>query len=50
MKFYRDQLKSVGENEADRFSFAQTLWFPGKVNQWKWYEMVEVNGAYKHGR
>ena len=39
-------MKNVGENEANRFCFPLTLWPPGKVSQWKWYKMVEVNCAY----
>ena len=42
-------MKSVEENEANRFCLALTLWPPGKikVNE-KRYKMVAVNGAYKH--
>ena len=51
IKFLPDQLKGVRENEGKGFCFALILWHPDKVtSQWKWYKMVEVNGAYKHGR
>ena len=54
-------MKNVQENEATRFCFALTLWPPSPAppplptpqqsqGQWKWYKMLEVNGAYKHGR
>ena len=31
IKVHPDQMKSAGENEASRFSFALILWSPGKV-------------------
>ena len=31
IKFYPDQLKNVGENDADRFCFVPIMWPPGKV-------------------
>ena len=31
IKFHPDQLKSVGENKANRFYFALTLWLPATV-------------------
>ena len=31
IKFHPDHLKSVRENEANRFSFALNLWPPGKI-------------------
>ena len=46
IKFHPDQMTSVQENEANRFS-----WWPRQgQGQWKWCKMVEVKGAYKHGK
>ena len=43
-------MKSVGENEANRFCFVLTLWPPQGQGERKQYQMIEVNGAYKYGR
>ena len=42
-------MKHVWENKPIGFAFSDLV-SPRKVQgQWKWYKMVEVNGAYKHG-
>ena len=38
------------ENEAKRFCFALTLWPSLGQGHWKWYKIVDVNGAYTHSR
>ena len=44
-------MKSVLENEFNRFCFELTLWLPRQgQGQWKQYKMVKTNCAYKHGR
>ena len=51
---WKDQLKSVYENKMKQTGFA--LHWPcapqlrsSNLN-WKWYALVEVSGAYEHGR
>ena len=43
-------MKSVQESEANRFCFVLTLQPPDKVKVSEGYQIVEVSGAYKHGR
>ena len=42
--FHHDQMKRVGENEANKFCFALTLWLPGKVkvseSGIKWHKLM----------
>ena len=40
---------SMRKNEAKRLVLLSTDLRQGQ-GQWRWYEMIEVNGAYKHGR
>ena len=43
-------MKSIWENEANSFALCWPCDPRQGEGQWKWYKMVEVNGAYKHGR
>ena len=51
IKFYPEQLKSVQENENQYVLLSTDLVTPSQTKgQWKWYQMAEVNDAYKHDR
>ena len=43
-------MKSVQENEANGFCLCtDPVTLRQGQGQWKWYKMVDVDGAYKHG-
>ena len=51
IKFHPNQLESVGENRTTQALLCAALANPSQgLGQWKWYKMVEVNGACKYVR
>ena len=49
IRFHRDELKTVGENETNVLLCANIVTHRQGEGQWKWLKIIEVNGTYKHG-
>ena len=43
---YPDQLRTLQENEPNRFCFPLTSWLTQGHGHWKWYTIVKYNDAY----